>query len=186
MHHRRVASFLIGLWVAGSLLMMYIGTQNMTNVASILSTVPREGAKIVDKIGAENAQLLLRFHAAEQTRTQFETWELTQVALGLALAAVLYLGTHVSRYIVALCGIMLLIVGFVHFVVTPEVIWIGRGLDFAPGASRNRIWTLYALYAGLDALKLLMAAIIAGYLFRFKTRTSRHEPELSAAGSHSR
>ena len=127
--------------------------------------------------------MLLRFHAAEQTRTQFETWELTQVVLGLLLIAVLYLGTHVSRYIVALCGIMLLIVGFVHFVVTPELIWIGRTLDFVPNGSRRRIWTLYGLYAGLDLVKLLLAVIIVGYLFRFKSRAPRPVSDLPATAS---
>lgn len=134
---------------------------------------PSPGASLlIQKIGIDSAQTLLRYEAEEQNRYFMVRWEWTQMALAVVLAAVLYLGTHVSRLAMVICGIMLMLVIFMHFVLTPEITWLGRNLDFGPdpgGGGRTRYWILQALYSGLEVLKLLLGASLAIYLFVFKS-----------------
>jgi len=170
MHHRRIAAFLTGVWIAGSVIIAFIALQNMGSVDRLMTAPSGEASKIIQKLGHQPAMLFLRYQAAEMNRQYLSRWELTQLALAAILAAILYLGTHVNRLMVVVCGVVALIVGFMHFVLTPEIIFLGRELDFVVDRGR-RLWTLYALYAGLDILKVLLVSVIAGYLFVFKTRT---------------
>jgi hypothetical protein len=175
MHHRRIASFVAGLWIAGSVFMMYVASWNIRGVDSILSTPTPAASKVIDKLGPETARTLLRYHAAEENRHYFDRWEQGQMVLCLLLAAVLFLGTHVNRIMVVLCGVIFLILGFLHWVVTPELAFLGRELDFAVGNSggKDRLWALHWLYNGLALLNLVLVGVIAGYLFVFKTRPRR-------------
>jgi hypothetical protein len=188
MHHRRIASFLAGLWIAGSLFMMYVTSWNMRGVDSVLAAPTPEASKVIEKLGPETTRTLLRFHASEENRHYRIRWEQAQIVLCLVLAAVLYLGTHVNRLMVVLCGLMFLIVGFLHWVVTPELAFLGRDLDFSAAntGGMKRLRALEWLYYGLAALNLLLAGVIAGYLFVFKTRPKRtveREAVLSQARS---
>jgi hypothetical protein len=172
MHHRRLASFLIGVWIAGSLLMAFVATQNLFGVDRILAA-PKPGlSQIIGKLGPENARMLLRYQASEQNRSYLATWELAQMVLGIGLVTILYLGTHVNRLMIMFCGFMVLLVIFMHFFLTPEIAWTGRSLDFVPRstANYNRLWVLQVVYCALELLKVLLACLLAGYLFIFKAR----------------
>jgi hypothetical protein len=73
-------------------------------------------------------------------------------------------------------------------VVTPELAFLGRDLDFSAAntGGMKRLRALEWLYYGLAALNLLLAGVIAGYLFVFKTRPKRtveREAVLSQARS---
>ena len=170
MHHRRIAAFLAGLWIAGSLIMAYVATQNASGVDRIMHAPSAEASKIIQKLGQEQARMFLRYQAYEMTRFYMPRWEIAQMTLAALIAAVLYLGTHVNRLMVVLCGVILLVVLFMHFVLTPEITFLGRGLDFTNDRG-TRYWALNALYAGLEVLKVVLVLIIAGYLFVFKTKT---------------
>lgn len=172
MHHRRIASFLAGLWVAGSLFMAFVAIQNFRGADRILAAPSPAAAKIIQTLGHDQARMFLRYQAAEENREYFDIWETSQIAIGLILTAVLALGTSVNRMMLIVCGTMILLVVFMHFVLTPEITYIGRNLDFIPpdAGGRSRFWVLHGLYSGLELLKLLLACILIGYLFVFKTK----------------
>jgi uncharacterized membrane protein YkgB len=178
MHHRRIASFLIGAWIAASLLMAYVATQNFHNVDRILAAPSAGASKMLESLGHDQARMLLRYQAAEENRAYFSDWEFVQIILGVALTAMLLLATHVNRLMVLICGLMVLLVGFMHFALTPEITFTGRAFDFVPpgAGGRGHFWVLHGLYSGLELLKLLMAFAVAGYLFIFKTKVRRPEP----------
>ncbi len=176
MHHRRIATFLIGLWVAGSLLLAYVAVQNVLGVDEIIRNATPAARKILSKLGPDG-RALLRYYGIEQSRGLIALWELFEIAIGLTLAAVLYLGTHVNRLMVWTCCMMVVIVLFLHFGILPEMDYLGRQLDFDPTGGTRRLWGLYGLYAGLSALKLALAAVLTGYLFLFKTRVRAKQPE---------
>jgi hypothetical protein len=185
MHHRRIASFLIGVCIMGNLCMAFVATQNFRGADRILESPSPDAAKVIARMGHDEARMFLRYQAAEENRDYFATWEISEICIGLLLIAVLYLGTHVSRFVIVLCGVMVLLAGFMHFVLTPEMTYLGRTLDFVPldAAGRSRFWMLHGLYSGLDLLKLLLGVLVAGYLFVFRVKGKpRLRAEVQAVG----
>ena len=144
-------------------------------VDRLLTAPSPAAAKVISSLGHDNARLFLRYLASEENRRYFDRWELGQIALGLLLVATLYLGTQVNRLIVAVAGMMVILVIFMHFFLTPEITFLGRGLDFVPPGqgSRSRFWVLHGLYSAAEVLKLVLGAIVGIYLFRFKGKGRR-------------
>ena len=136
MHRYRIAAFLAGCLILGSLFMIFVATQNFGTVDRVLAAPPHEATQMFQTLGPENTRLLLRYLAGEENRLYFTSWELAQIALGALLTAVLLLAIK-SRLLAGLAGAMLILVLFQHFRVTPEMIALGRLVDFGGGARRR-------------------------------------------------
>src|SRR6201986_3884670 len=91
MHRYRIAAFLTGCLILGSLFMIFVATQNFGTVDRVLAAPPHEAAQMVQTLGPENARLLLRYLAGEENRLFFTSWELAQIALGVLLTAIVLL-----------------------------------------------------------------------------------------------
>ena len=174
MHTRRIAGFLLGAWMMGSVLLAFIENENLFGVDEILKAPPSEAAKTLQAIGPDQARLLFRFQAAEENRAASEAWEWTQLALGAALLLVTFIGTRANRYAMIFAGGMLVAAIFQRFLVTPEIEWVGRALDFAPAgaaaAQRERLSVVTGAYWAVEILKFLLGLSLAAYLFIYKTR----------------
>lgn len=183
MHYRRLASFLMGVWLTGSILVGWVAIQNLHRADVILASPATEARAILQTLGHVKARMFLRYQAAELNREYFSDWELAQIVIGLLLAAILALGTHVSRFILVTCAFMLVLTLFMHFVLTPELSYMGRELDFVPHGTeiRRRFWVLHGLYSGLEVVKLLLGCVVAVYLFVFRVRPRPQVPDPVAA-----
>ena len=152
MHHR-IASFLLGCWILGSLFMMFVATGNF---------------KIADAAQDAHTRQLLRLMAGQANQMFFLTWELAQIILAAALAGLFFFGVG-SRLLASLSTALLLVTVSQHFWITPEMVALTAQLDSA--ASANRFAMLHAVYGVLEVLKLLIALVIAGILLpAWKTR----------------
>src|SRR6266851_4460391 len=126
MHHRRLASFLIGVWLMGSVCVGWVATRNFRRADVILTAPAPEAGRIIRSLGHDQARMLLRYQASEANREYFADWELVQIGIGLLLTSVLALGTRVSRFILIICAFMVVLTLFMHFALTPEIVYIGR------------------------------------------------------------
>jgi hypothetical protein len=173
MHHTRIAAFLLGSLLLGSLFLVFVATRNFRAVDTVLDAPPPEASKMIQTLGHSNARQLLRYLAGEENRSYFQTWELTQIVLGLALTGVLLFGVE-NRLLASLAGAMLVLALFQHFKITPDMLWLGRSIDFVPAAaesqSRDQFWKLHGIYSGIELVKMLLALTTAGFLFRLKRR----------------
>jgi hypothetical protein len=177
MHRHRIAAFLAGGLILGSLFMIFVATQNFAAVDRVLAAPPHEATQMFQTLGPENARLLLRYLAGEENRLFFTTWELVQIALGALLTAVLLLAIK-NRLLAGLTGAMLILALFQHFRVTPEMIALGRLVDFGGGASSaaySQFWRLHGLYGVLEVAKLILLIVVAGILL-FGRRPKTPEP----------
>src|SRR5580704_5416116 len=166
MHSHRLAAFLAGCLILGSSFMIFVATQNFGTVDRVLAAPPQEAAQMFQTLGPDNARLLLRYLAGEENRLFFTSWELVEIALGAVLTAILLLGIR-SRLLAGLAGAMLIIALFQHFRVTPEMIALGRLVDFggaAGSAAYSQFWRLHGLYGVLEVVKLVLLAVVAGLL----------------------
>jgi len=177
MHRHRVAAFLTGGLILGSLFMIFVATQNFGVVDRVLAAPPQEAAPIFQTLGPQNARLLLRYLAGEENRLFFLSWELAQIALGALLTAILLLSIK-SRLMAGMVGAMLIVALFQHFRVTPEMIALGRMIDFGGGAGTpaySQFWRLHGLYGVLEVVKLALLIVVAAILL-FGRRVKTPDP----------
>ena len=142
--------------------------------------------------GVEQTRLLLHHFAAEHNRVLFESWEIIEMLLGLSVVGVVFLAAEKRPVPLIFCGLMLALVLVQYFAITPELTYRGRQTDFpapaAPGDNVARIppsdggvGTLTALFTGTEAVKFITGAILASYLFSYRSRKRRRSKEEEAA-----
>ncbi len=182
MHTRRLSSLLLGAWLAGSLFMWMVATQNFRSVDRLLESPSPQASAQFDKLGRDGARTLLRYHVGEQNRWYFETWELAQFAVGALLIAAQLFGPARDRIVLAMAALMFAAVLVEHWYLTPEIVRLGRLMDFAaPGqiaAERSHFWTLHGAYSGIEVLKLVLGiALAAKLVVRSRRRRTKDEAE---------
>lgn len=175
MHLRRVSSFVLGAWIVGSLLVAAILYETSGSTERILGAAPAPIAKLVEKSGSDQIRQLMHYQASELSRAYLARWEMSELGIGVVLLLLLVFSTHVNRLAIALCGSMIVFAAFGHFVLSPEINYIGRAIEFeqAWSGQRARYLALQGTYSGLAALKVLLGCILAGYLFVFRARPMR-------------
>jgi hypothetical protein len=182
MHYHRIAAFLSGCLILGSLFMIFVATQNFQTVDRVLASPPQEAAQMFQTLGIDNSRLLLRYLAGEENRLFFVTWELAQIGLDIALTAILLFAIR-SGLLSGMAGGMVIIALFQHFRVTPEMISYGRLIDFGAGtgsAAYTQFWRLHGLYGVLEVGKLGLEIVVAGFLLlgRATVTLERRETEV--------
>ncbi|MEP6962751.1 MAG: hypothetical protein ABI995_11785, partial [Acidobacteriota bacterium] len=103
---RRVATFVLGMWIGCALLLDLICVQGQ-RFADLMITNPLDNAKpTMLKIGAENATSLLRHMAGEMSRTYLYNWESAQFVGAVVLILLLLLSDQKKAVPVSLSGFM--------------------------------------------------------------------------------
>jgi hypothetical protein len=164
MSSRRIAVFLLGFWLGCSLFMGWVATHNLRSVDPILKQSDRQLQREIKDIGYDRVKTLLRFEAAELNRHFFYYWEWAQIILTLIVAAVLLDATSGNKLtMILMAGIMLMLL-VQHFLVGPEVLELGRGLDFAPPDQmldeRRAFRTFHTYYSSIELIKIVLVGFI--------------------------
>ena len=175
MHFRRLASLLVGAWLAGCALMDLVATENFRSVDRLLSAPSAQAAEHIRAMGGHDpAREFLRYQVSEQNRWYFENWERIQIVLGVLLLLVLLFGSVPDRFALWLTVLMLVAVLAMHFFLTPEITRLGRSIDFTPrgtpSAERTRFWTFHGAYSATELVKLGLGVALAARLLRRKKR----------------
>ena len=173
MRHTRIAAFVLGAWLLGTLFMIFVATQNFATVDRVMKNPPPEAYRLILALGNDNARQFLRYTAGEENRFFFENWELAQIVLGVLLTGLLIFGVE-SRMLAGFSGAMLILTIFEHLKITPEMAWLGRSFDFLPwtteSLARDQFWKLHGVYSAIEIVKMLLAVITAGLLFQMRQR----------------
>ena len=178
MHFRRIASFVLGAWLVGSLFALYLSSGTWSATEKILTLPPPEIGKIMTQLSVEQMKGLLGYHSAELVRSCLRDWGLLQLVVGPLMLFLMLRARHVNRLILGVCGAMFIVAIFSSFVLWPEVDYLGRGLQFAPGwsANRARYLALHLTYTILEVLKIPFGVVLAVYLFTYKTHARPAAP----------
>ena len=174
-----------------SFFMAFVVLQNLHSAATLMSSPAPPVASMIKLLGSDQMALLLHHQAAEQNRNIMYVWEQAEIVLGLVMAGCLYFATQKRMLSLVLCGIMLSLVLFQFWAITPEMAYRGRETDFPPGSSTAvnliRASLLYEMLVVTEVLKLVVGGILASYLFAFRTsrkRSGRHEIEAVDHADH--
>jgi hypothetical protein len=176
MHARRLACFFLGMWLAGSLFMAWVATQNFRQVDRLLSRADPAATLRLKPLG-ENARLILRYQASEQNRWYFQKWETIQILYGAVFFFVMLFGSRENKFVLLGVLLMVALVMVQKFLLTPEVVALGRLIDFVPAnqqsPERTRFWILHTTYTGVELGKWAVAMILTGQMVFSRKRSGR-------------
>ena len=173
MHTRRLITFLLGIWFALVISISGVSMASLQVAGNTAKSPPGEPARALFVIGEPMTEQLFRYIASEINRTLFETCGLVELALVLVIGIVLFLQNY-SRAATILAGMLLLGVCASHFLLTPQVVSLGRILDFRPAemmvAERERLTRLNVFYGALTVFRLICGGAITAILLHRKSR----------------
>lgn len=169
MRLRALLILLLGLWLGGSLAVGAVASYNLAGLPQLFERNPRLGerAGFDPSDSAVKKQSLLWVHASELNRVFFETWNRCQLVLGV-LALILTLGARATRVVLVLLALTLVLVAWTHLGVEPQVVELGRALDFVPRTPPppqvEPFQRLHGLYFGAELIRLGLITLAAALL----------------------
>lgn len=150
----------LGAWIAGTLILAAVATQNFRVIDRILAAPRPDFAQATSPLGHDQARVVLRHLSSELNRLYFRGWGWVQIALGGILLALLRGAKPQDRLATGGAVIVLLLALGMHLVINPQIIDLGRTLDFVPRVPEPpalaRFWRLHFGYNALDGLKLIL------------------------------
>jgi hypothetical protein len=150
---------LLGAWIAGSLILAGVATQNFRTVDRLLSASTPEFSHAIAPLGNDQARIVLRYLSSELNRLYFGAWGLIQLAFGVAILAGALGHRPLDRAgLIGAAATLLLAVAML--LLNWFIISLGRSLDFVPHAppppGLARFWRLHFAYTSLDAMKVVL------------------------------
>ncbi|MBZ5582862.1 MAG: hypothetical protein LAQ30_11820 [Acidobacteriia bacterium] len=177
MHSRRIACFLLGLWLGGELLLAWIAAATLRSADGLFAEPAPAAALHIKESGPAGARLL-RYHAAEQVRDFMSDWGLAEIGLTAFLLLFLLFGTHEGKITLSIALVIVAIVLAERLALSPEISALGRMLDFAAvkayPAERIRLAVLEKSYWGVEILKWAAGALLGVRLMVRHSRSSGH------------
>ncbi len=169
--------------------MAYVTLENLRAPSLVMNMPLPQVDAMTKQVGWEQMSALLRHASAEETRQISRRWIETQAVLAVILLGCLMLATQRRVTPLVLCGVMLVLVLF-QYRLNPEITYQGRDTDFPPGSTAlgpmTRYLALQQIHFGVEIVKLLAGAVLASYLFVFRTsRRSRKGVEAIDHADHS-
>lgn len=154
------------MWLAGMCVVAWVAAENFFMIDRLLEHPSNASfSAAVAKLPEGEARLTLRFLSSELNRYFFTGFGWIGLGLGAVLLGITArLG---SKKLQIALGLMMVISLAMAFYLTPQIVDVGRELDFVePGgnaAVRTAFGKLHGLYSSLEMLKLALG-LWAGWL----------------------
>ena len=161
----RCALFILGAWTMGSICMSAVATENFYTIDRLLdSSTKPEFYDAVQKLGHAPARDLLRYLSSELNRLYFQGWNVLQLLLGAAAFWLAGREPRIRRGILTMIAIVALMLVYL----TPQIVTLGRSLDFVPRdpapPGMQKFWILHAAYTSLEMVKLVVGLVVAWWI----------------------
>jgi hypothetical protein len=154
----------MALWLAGTIIMAVVATQNFWTIYRLLDAQPNPAfAAYVEKLGHDGTLELLKYLSSELNRLYFQYWNLAQLAIGILT---LWLVVKLPRadkpkwQIVAMLGIVI----FMTALITPGILSVGRSIDFIPRdpppPALRTFGLLHATYTVFDGILVILGIMV--------------------------
>ncbi len=128
-------------------------------------------AGMVEQIGHAKARNFLRYLVSELNRLFFQLWNLAQFGIG-GVALWLVLGIPQAARVKWLIIGMLVTVALLTVWITPQILVVGRSLDFVPRdpvpTSMSTFGLLHVAYTTLEMLKFVIGVLGVVWIFRLQ------------------
>lgn len=166
-----LAVAILSAWLAITVCMWFAATGSFGTVRRVLEGGDPQLAEATKPLTAGQTRVVLRYLTSEINRTYFHAYGWAQLVLGLALVILLLRRTPRDMTALIVTGVMVAVVVVLTFYVTPEVIAIGRRIDFVPREpappEMARFRLLHGAFTITDGVKLLAGlGLLARWLWR--------------------
>lgn len=155
---------LLGVWLGWTVFMWFAATRTFRTVDRVLNSPNPEFTRATQPLGHDETRVVLRHLASEINRTFFVAYGVAQIVLGIGLLFLIWRATPRDTFAVVLAGVMLGLVVILTVAITPQIISLGRSIDFLPRnpepAIMPRFWMLHGAFTGLDGVKLLAGLVL--------------------------
>jgi hypothetical protein len=162
-----LALLLVGAWLGVLLASWGVATLNFRMVDRVLG--PEARAELQERLApvrADERRVAFRHLASELNRFLFRTWGLVQLALGVAVAMLLWRDVRGGR----LLSVTVLVIVLAQLALGASIASLGRAIDFVarplPADVGRRFGILHAGFVGLDLLKAGLLGVLATLLIR--------------------
>ncbi len=177
MHSRRFACLLLGMWLAGGLLVTWLVNENTRAVDRLLAQPDPAATLRIKLLGHTEAGMLLRYEAAEISRHEVSVWQFGQIVFGAFFFSFLLFGTSEGKVSLALAIILFLCVVVQRFLIWPEVTSLGRLTDFVPAGAgngdRTKLLVIQSAFFGVEIGKWVVMSVLATMLISHGRGRSR-------------
>ena len=168
MHARRLACFILGMWLAAGLAVAWLERGDFRTIGEVLAQPDDAVAQRMKALGAHETYLLMGRVAWEQRQRTTENWESVQMLVGLGFFLFLLFGTHQGKLPLAMGLLLLGIVALERFLLTPEVLSLGRAAGFASGPASSaedmRRMVLSSTHLGFEIAKWIVQAALGAVM----------------------
>ena len=162
---------ILSVWVGWPLFMWFAATRSFRTVDEVLKSPPAQFSSDVRGLKPEQTRGVLRYLASEINRTYFRAYGWGQLVLGSIVLFLLAWKAPRNGLNVAVAATMLFIVIVLTLGVMPQIIALGRNIDFLPRTppppGYQRFWKLHMMFTGLDGAKLLGGIFLLVRLIAF-------------------
>ena len=154
------AMFCMAVWLSGTVFSAVVATQNFYTIDRLLKESENEVFNTaVRSMENPSARDMLRYLSSELNRLYFQYWSIVQLPVGI-LALWLVRPLPVSQAATWAIAAMLLASLFLMAIVTPQIVSIGRALDFVPrDPSPPQMGTFGLLHAAYSIFTLVNIAL---------------------------
>jgi hypothetical protein len=161
-----VSIALLGVWLGWTVFMWLAATRTFRTVDRVLNSPNPQLAAATQPLGHDETRVVLRHLASEINRTLFVAYGVGQILLSVALFFLIWRQTPRDTLALVLAGVMMALVCILTGAITPQIIALGRSIDFLPRnpepAVMPRFWMLHGAFTGLDGAKLLAGLALLG------------------------
>jgi len=166
-----LAVAILSAWLAMTVCMWFAAIGSFGAVRRVLEGSNPQLAEMTKSLSADQTRLVMRHAASEINRTYFRAYGWAQLALGLGLLVLLVRQTPRDAAALIVAGAMLAVVAALTLYVTPEIIALGRRIDFVPRdpapPEMPRFRMLHGAFTALDGLKLLAGlGLVARWIWK--------------------
>ncbi len=157
---------ILSAWVAMTACMWFAASGSFRTVNRVLHESNSRFAEAAKPLSPDQTRVVLRYLTSEINRTYFRAYGWAQLVLGALLLVLLLREVPRNTIDLAIAGTMLALAAVLTLYITPEIVAVGRQIDFLPREpvppELARFRTLHAAFTGLDGAKLLAGLIMLG------------------------
>ena len=174
MHARRLACFILGMWLAAGLTVAWLEREDFQTIQDVIAQPDPAVAARVKALGAHETYLLMGRVAFEQRERTVGNWESIQLLLGLGFFFFLLFGTREGKLPLAMALLLVGMVALERFLLTPEVLSLARLSGIATGHAEadTRAMLLGSIRAGFEIAQWIVQVALAAVLIVRRSRSS--------------
>jgi hypothetical protein len=161
-----LAVVVLSAWIAMTVCMWFAASGSFRTVTRVLQGSDAQFAEAAKPLSPDQARVVLRYLTSEINRTYFRAYGWAQLVFGVLLFVLMLRHSPRNTTDLAIAGAMLALAAVLTLYLTPEIVAIGRRIDFVPRdpapPEMARFRMLHGAFTGLDGAKLLSSLIVLG------------------------